>query len=148
MNSESPVRPPIGKLLIVTLLLVVTFQFSWFGLSSVLGRHMQLARTLFEAVEKDDVPALTAALKEGADINARNTQGRTPLIRACQLDNDRQGTSAVVRVLLARGANSHLRGPDGETALEVAERGIQIWGGPHRVNGSLVQTLKTAGATE
>ena len=56
-------------------------------------------------------------LAEGADPNGRDHVGRTPLIAAA-----RTGNEAVVRQLLAAGADRTLRDRDGLSAADHAER--------------------------
>ncbi|XP_034529661.1 myotrophin [Notolabrus celidotus] len=54
-------------------------------------------------------------LSKGADINATDKHGFTPLICACYESN-----VACVKVLLEKGADKDLRAPDGASAFEAA----------------------------
>jgi ankyrin repeat protein len=55
-------------------------------------------------------------LAHGADVNARTRQGRTPLMIAAACD----GCSAVVSLLLEKGADAKAKDTGGSTALELA----------------------------
>ncbi|MDP2278894.1 MAG: ankyrin repeat domain-containing protein [Nitrospirota bacterium] len=73
-------------------------------------------------------------ITRGADINARNKKGGTPLIMATVL-----GNIEVVKLLLAKGADVNAKTSEGYTALMLAEE---------LGNTSLVRLLKQAGAHE
>jgi len=72
-----------------------------------------------------DTPALQVLLDRGAEVNFRVVNGRpdfvsrTPLILAANSDLLPVET---VRMLIAHGADPNIKGPDGETALDVARR--------------------------
>jgi ankyrin repeat protein len=89
-----------------------------------------------------DAGAIRTLLDRGADVDAlvktgrRDFRGRTPLLLAAS--SDFLPVDAV-RTLLDRGASLGARGPDGETALDLAERN-----GPTRV----VDLLTAVGATK
>ena len=107
------------------------------------------AMAIRQAVQDNDIPALERAVRRGANPNARdsfggavlldvrepeiaaalirlgadvdvfdNREGDTPLIRAA-----RMGNVALVRVLLAAGANVRVETASGATALSEAVRG-------------------------
>ncbi len=73
------------------------------------------ALDLHAAVRSGDVEAVRGELNGGADIDAADNWGRTPLIVALQ-----QGKAAVVELLLARGANVAATDAWGRTPLLVA----------------------------
>lgn len=103
---------------------------------------------LFDAIRRDDIPAATAALAAGADVNAPDATGATPLMHAVLYAQPRLvavlldhgaaanaanavGASAlmwaaprtdIVRLLLGRGADVRARAANGTTALVVATR--------------------------
>jgi ankyrin repeat protein len=55
---------------------------------------------LFEAARKNNVPEVLRLLSVGADVNAKNNYGETPLHCACLM-----GHVAVLNQLLSSGAN-------------------------------------------
>jgi cytohesin len=60
-------------------------------------------------------------LAHGADLQARDLEGRTPLLVACNSDHAQEDT---VHLLLAKGAEANARDKSGNTALILAAR----WG--------------------
>jgi ankyrin repeat protein len=64
-----------------------------------------------------DGSVLRLLLEHGADINAQNQAGRTPLYRASYM-----GALEVVCLLLEHGADAGVKSNDGETALQEAAR--------------------------
>jgi ankyrin repeat protein len=87
---------------------------------------------LHHAAERDDLRAATALLKAGADANAANRYGVTPLSLACT-----NGDDAMVSRLLKAGANPNAALPGGETPLMTAARTGRL---------DAVQALLAAGA--
>lgn len=78
--------------------------------------HSEYSRLLFAAVNKDDIGAIRALLKKGADIDTVSSNyGYTPLMQAVlkkKID--------VARYLIIRGANFNQQANDGKTALHLA----------------------------
>ncbi len=72
---------------------------------------------LVEASLKGRVGAVRAILDQGANVNARGSNGSTALMMACWW-----GHLEVARLLLDRGANVNAKSPDGYTALMEACR--------------------------
>ena len=60
---------------------------------------------------------IDALIRGGADVNARDIYGETPLMHAAAA-----GDEVVVRTLLANGARADMRTADGRTALDFAKR--------------------------
>jgi uncharacterized protein len=74
---------------------------------------------LFDAVTAGDAALVQRLLEAGADVNAFDGEGRTPLMVAAQLGDDEQ-----VLLLLDAGADPTIAAPDGETAyLKAAAHG-------------------------
>jgi uncharacterized protein len=86
---------------------------------------------LIEAAAKGEITRVKNLLAKGADVNAREQQGRTALMEAAA-----KGQTASVEVLLAKGADIHARDQDGMTALMWAEK---------KGDSLIIQLLKKAG---
>lgn len=88
-----------------------------------LGRQASAAapldatQRLLQAAASGQLPAVQAALSQGANVNARDPSGRTALHRAV-LGKHLQ----VVRALLAAGADRNITDASGATALQLAKR--------------------------
>lgn len=79
------------------------------------------------AMASNDTPSIQAAvimndthlanyyLRNGGDIDAKNRHGRTALMLAAEVCNDR-----FINYLIAKGANSCLQSPQGHTAIDFA----------------------------
>ncbi|MER7584799.1 ankyrin repeat domain-containing protein [Kitasatospora sp. NPDC097691] len=63
-------------------------------------------RSLLEAAERGDLDATRAAPAAGAAVDARDTEGRTPLLRAAFADR-----VAVARLLVGAGADVNAQDP-------------------------------------
>jgi hypothetical protein len=81
------------------------------------------------------VDVVRALVDAGANVNAREARGMTPLMYAAATDH---GDIEIAKLLVARGADVHVKTPEGESALDWA-----------RKSGAtpLVALLQTAGAT-
>ncbi len=92
-----------------------------------------LNESLLEAIQRGDDEQIKDLLKRGADINARDAWGMTPLLTAVEEEHER-----TAKLLLKRGADPNIREPaSGKTALlKVVEEGQQ----------KLAQTLLEHGA--
>ena len=66
--------------------------------------------------------AIESLLKAGADIEARDKDGETPLIIAARSNNPE-----VIEVLLTGGANAKAKNEAGETALDYAKKNKKIY---------------------
>lgn len=86
---------------------------------------------LFTAANKGDNAQITELLGKGANVNAQNASGSTPLIEAVYNNHP-----ATVQLLLDKGADPNKRKNDGATALGFAQKYPPI-----------VQMLKAKGAS-
>jgi ankyrin repeat protein len=73
---------------------------------------------LADAASRGDLAACTLLLEKGADVNAVDYRGYTPLLQAVQYDRD---SIELVKLLLARGANVTAVA-EGQTAVSIAAR--------------------------
>ena len=89
---------------------------------------------LFRAIEANDVKRMRLAITQGADLEAKNKNGCTPLYAAVA---NHVGDSAMIKLLLEAGANPNARDPRGWIPLHVAARYWQI---------STVKLLVSAGS--
>jgi hypothetical protein len=71
---------------------------------------------LFEACQSEDLAAVKEALNNGADVNATNNEGTTPLIVAC----NNKHKSEIVQLLIEAGANLDAVDKDGDSPLLLA----------------------------
>ncbi len=74
---------------------------------------------LFRAIEANDVKRMRLAITQGADLEAKNKNGCTPLYAAVA---NHVGNSAMIKLLLEAGANPNARDPRGWIPLHVAAR--------------------------
>ena len=90
---------------------------------------------LFRATREGNTDMVKALLSSpGADVNATDERGSTPLLEAA-----RYGHDDICRVLIAAGANLKARDRDGKTALMLAVQGN---------HDDVVVVLKQAGESE
>jgi ankyrin repeat protein len=93
---------------------------------------IKLDLELAEVAGKGDVKAVKERLDNGAYVNVRDPEGRTPLTEAAW-----EGRVAVVKLLLSSGANPNAKKNDGATPLSIATgRGYK----------EITEMLKKAGA--
>jgi uncharacterized protein len=74
---------------------------------------------LMHAIHKDQPRSVAALLRDGAQVNATVSGGRTALMMAAGY-----GYSDIVRMLLEHGADAHLATDSGENALDLAAQGV------------------------
>lgn len=72
----------------------------------------ELNHALIKAAEKGDVTAVSRLLAKGADVNAHDTNGSTPLTEAVY-----SGNATLVKLFLDKGALKNAGARNGETAL-------------------------------
>ena len=68
-----------------------------------------------KAVEAGNIEAVKQAIADGADVDSKNVEGRTPLCRAVQY-----GKKDVIKLLIEEGADVNARMNFGDTALDYA----------------------------
>ena len=112
----------------------------WLALLGALGRAARPEdNALFEAVNKDDMGLIRAALEAGANIDVQGPGGQSPLMHAVL-----GGKLAAVKFLLKRGADASIPEKDGYTPMHGAgfqgraqiaklliEHGLDPRGTPH-----------------
>jgi ankyrin repeat protein len=90
---------------------------------------------LFRATVEGNTDMVKSLLSSpGADVNATDERGNTPLLEAA-----RYGHDDICRVLIAAGANLKAKDKDGKTALMLAVQNN---------HDDVVRVLKQAGATD
>jgi len=72
------------------------------------NNQLQVYETMQEAAEKGDFADVKRHLKRGADVNAKDKYGQTPLLEAA-----RNGHKAVAELLIAKGADLNAKDKDG-----------------------------------
>lgn len=79
------------------------------------------ATALFNAILKLRVPMVESLLKNGIDVNVRNSDGITPLMAAAST-----GNVNVIGLLIARGADPHVVNGLGQNALDIANNSSHL----------------------
>lgn len=87
---------------------------------------------LFKAVKKGNIARVAELINKGADINAKDNDGKTALIYAAD-----KGHTEIATLLIDKGANVNAKSNGGKTALMLA-RAIG--------HEDIVQLLKAHGA--
>ncbi len=107
------------------------------------ARAREATRSLFRAVYELDFERAEAALRAGADVNAkRGKYGITPLHSAAGCTWDRDECYHLASLLLSHGAHVNAKDKDGETPLFFAVY-FSDWG---KNDTSMVELLLRAGA--
>ena len=123
------------RMMIVGVLLAVSMALAACAQQNTPSARNPQSEALLRAAREGNADTVKALLSSpGADVNATDERGSTPLIEAA-----RYGHDDVARALLAAGANTKAKDKDGKTALMFA-----VQGGHDEV----VRALKQAGATE
>ena len=95
---------------------------------------------LHYAVRKGDLENIRALLARGADVNARDKEGMTPLAFNLDATPDQATATAITRMLIAAGADVNLKDETETTPLQLA-----VYQYEDR-KGELVRVLLEAGA--
>ena len=75
------------------------------------------------AINNSSPEVITALLKAGAEVNARDEDGKTPLILAARYNSSPE----VITALLKAGANTKAKEIGGKTALDCAKENEKIY---------------------
>jgi len=82
------------------------------------GGKVDLDNSLLKAVETGNLSEATTLLKRGADVDATDDFGRTPLMMASL-----GGHTQITKLLMEAGADVHATAKYGQTALQFAVEG-------------------------
>ncbi len=88
----------------------------WADLTIAHGYNREATVALFQAMAQNGTPMVEQAIQNGADVNAFDTQGITPLLQAAVYPEKID----ILRVLLLNGCNINYKTRQGETALNKA----------------------------
>jgi ankyrin repeat protein len=117
------------------ILLAISLIIAGCGQRGATPPHNAQTDALFRATVEGNTDMVKSLLSSpGADVNATNERGSTPLLEAA-----RYGHEDICRVLIAAGANLKAKDKDGKTALMLAVQGD---------HDEVVRVLKQAGETE
>ncbi len=117
-----------------TILLISLLLIAACGQRGAAPRNAQ-TEALFRATIEGNIDMVKSLVSSpGADVNATNERGSTPLLEAA-----RYGHDDICRVLIAAGANIKAKDNDGKTALMLAVQNN---------HDDVVRILKEAGETE
>src|ERR1044072_2035975 len=122
------------KLFLFVTLLLFLLSLAGCGRQSPTDRSAQ-TQALFRATREGNTDMVKSLLSSpGADVNATDERGSTPLLEAARF-----GHEDISRVLIAAGANLKAKDRDGKTALMLAVQGD---------HDQVVRVLKQSGETE
>ena len=84
--------------------------------------HKRLNDQLLASIKPGNSTAVASLLQRGANVNAVDENGRTPLMLAAQ-----RSDTKIVRLLLGAGADLEAKDREGKTPLNLAERKVAQW---------------------
>ena len=118
-----------------SVLLAIALLLAGCGRQSITNTSNVQTDALFRATREGNTDMVKSLLSSpGADVNATDERGSTPLLEAARF-----GHEDICRVLIAAGANLKSKDRDGKTALMLAVQGD---------HEEVVQILKQAGEIE
>ena len=131
MSSPGKKEPSGGVKFLVVMLYVIGVVLQ----GGIIYFYLSGGRDIFAASFEGDTEAVKSAVESGADVNAKDKDGKTALMYASE-----RGFEDIVRYLLnQKGIDINARDSGGKTALIYAtEKG----------RAEIVKLLKTAGAKE
>ena len=119
----------------VSIVLVISLLIASCSQRGARPAHNAQTDALFRATIEGNTDMVRSLLSSpGADVNARNDRGSTPLLEAARYGHDN-----ICRMLIASGADLKAKDKDGKTALMLA---IQ------NNHDDVVRVLKEAGENE
>ena len=121
-------KKSVASLILFSICLLVA------GCAQQRARNTQTDALFRATVEGNTDMVRSLVSSPGADVNATDERGSTPLLEAA-----RYGHEDICRVLIASGANLKAKDKDGKTALMLAVQNN---------HDDVVQVLKQAGETE
>ena len=122
------------KNLLAFTILVISLLLAGCGQRGAAPRSAQTEALFRATIEGNTDMVKSLVSSPGADVNATNERGSTPLLEAA-----RYGHDDICRVLIAAGANLKAKDNDGKTALMLAVQNN---------HDDVVRVLKEAGETE
>jgi len=93
-----------------------------------------------EAARTGNIEAVKQAIAAGADVNAKNKLGSTPLHEAAVI-----GHKEIAELLIAKGADVNAKNMGGETALDEAKRKPELADLLRKHGGKTGEELKAKG---
>ena len=106
-------KRPMFKSAAVECVLVCVMLFYSGSLLFAQSAQFEKNNALFEAAKSGKVADIKAAIKNGADVNARDEDGSTALMYAVVLNTNPD----VIKALIAAGADINAKDEEGRTAL-------------------------------